>query len=40
MSGYAEPIRMMLIDNGVEFEDVTFPEDAQWSEIKKQFVRI
>ncbi|GMS83398.1 hypothetical protein PENTCL1PPCAC_5573, partial [Pristionchus entomophagus] len=37
--GLAEPIRMMLIDNGVAFEDVTFPRHGdEWPEIKKQFV--
>lgn len=35
--GLAEPIRMMLKDNGVEFEDITFLKDDQWfNVIKKQ----
>ncbi|GMR37815.1 hypothetical protein PMAYCL1PPCAC_08010, partial [Pristionchus mayeri] len=36
--GLAEPIRMMLIDNGVEFENVMFLKDEKWfNETKKTF---
>ncbi|KAF8360643.1 gst-1 [Pristionchus pacificus] len=36
--GLAEPIRMMLIDNGVQFDNITFQKDEKWfAEVKKQF---
>ncbi|GMS85715.1 hypothetical protein PENTCL1PPCAC_7890 [Pristionchus entomophagus] len=35
--GLAEPIRLMLADNGVEFENIMFLKDEKWFESKKQF---
>ncbi|GMS85714.1 hypothetical protein PENTCL1PPCAC_7889, partial [Pristionchus entomophagus] len=35
--GLAEPIRLMLADNGVEFENIMFLGDETWPEKKKQF---
>ncbi|GMS85713.1 hypothetical protein PENTCL1PPCAC_7888, partial [Pristionchus entomophagus] len=34
--GRAEPIRMMLIDNGIEYENITFPKDEKWFETSKK----
>ncbi|GMT16401.1 hypothetical protein PFISCL1PPCAC_7698 [Pristionchus fissidentatus] len=35
--GLAEPIRMMLLDNKIAFEDITFQKDEEWFRIKPSF---
>ncbi|GMT16135.1 hypothetical protein PFISCL1PPCAC_7432, partial [Pristionchus fissidentatus] len=35
--GLAEPIRMMLVDNGIPFEDITFQKGDEWQKIKPTF---
>lgn len=36
ISGYGEYIRLLLIDNGIKFEDIRFPwQSNEWAELKK-----